>query len=92
MLTLKNEFNAFQSCSYPAHLTALVEAVLRRIRGMRVVGRGGGLHWQRPDPGNRLALAAIAVPVSPSHHFRQCAGDRAEACGRPWTGRRPQGD
>jgi SAM-dependent methyltransferase len=30
-LVLKNEFNAFQSGSYPAHLTALLEADLRRI-------------------------------------------------------------
>jgi len=30
-LGLKNEFNAFQSGSYPAHLTALLEADLRRI-------------------------------------------------------------
>jgi len=32
-LVLKNEFNAFQSGSYPAHLTALLEADLRRIGG-----------------------------------------------------------
>ncbi|MBV8232581.1 MAG: hypothetical protein JO329_21575 [Planctomycetaceae bacterium] len=30
---LKNEFNAFQAGSYPAHLTALLEADLRRIGG-----------------------------------------------------------
>ena len=30
-LVLKNEFNAFQSGSYPAHLTALLETDLRRI-------------------------------------------------------------
>jgi SAM-dependent methyltransferase len=30
-LVLKNEFNAFQSGSYPAHLTALLESDLRRI-------------------------------------------------------------
>ena len=32
-LMLKNEFNAFQSGSYPAHLTAPLEAELRRIGG-----------------------------------------------------------
>jgi SAM-dependent methyltransferase len=32
-LVLKNEFNAFQYGSYPAHLTALLEADLRRIGG-----------------------------------------------------------
>jgi SAM-dependent methyltransferase len=32
-LVLKNEFNAFQAGDYPAHLTALVEADLRRIGG-----------------------------------------------------------
>ncbi len=32
-LVVKNEFNAFQSGSYPAHLTALLEADLRRIGG-----------------------------------------------------------
>ncbi len=32
-LVLKNEFNAFQAGSYPAHLTALLEADLRRIGG-----------------------------------------------------------
>jgi 2-polyprenyl-3-methyl-5-hydroxy-6-metoxy-1,4-benzoquinol methylase len=30
-LVLKNEFNAFQSSSYPAHLSALLEVDLRRI-------------------------------------------------------------
>jgi SAM-dependent methyltransferase len=32
-LVLKNEFNAFQAGSYPAHLTALLGADLRRISG-----------------------------------------------------------
>jgi 2-polyprenyl-3-methyl-5-hydroxy-6-metoxy-1,4-benzoquinol methylase len=32
-LVLKNEFNAFQAGSYPAHLTALLESDLRRIGG-----------------------------------------------------------
>ena len=64
-LVVKNEFNAFQSGSYPAHLTALLEADLRRIGGeCGWCGRGRGVHWQRPDPGDRQALAAIAVPVS----------------------------
>ena len=30
-LVLKNQFNAFQDSSYPAHLTALLEIDLRRI-------------------------------------------------------------
>ena len=30
-LLLKNEFNAFQASSYPAHITALLEVDLRRI-------------------------------------------------------------
>jgi SAM-dependent methyltransferase len=34
-LVLKNEFNAYRSSSYPAHLTALLEADLRRIGGER---------------------------------------------------------
>jgi len=32
-LLLKNQFNAFQEGSYPAHLTALLESDLRRIAG-----------------------------------------------------------
>jgi hypothetical protein len=59
-LVLKNEFNDFQSGSYPAHLTALLEADLRRIGGecgwsdVAVAytrnGRipGTARHWPRP--------------------------------------------
>ncbi len=70
-LVLKNEFNAFQAGSYPAHLTALLEADLRRI-GVECgwVGRGRGIHRQRPDPGDRHALAAFAVPDVPARPFR----------------------
>jgi SAM-dependent methyltransferase len=32
-LVVKNQFNAFQESSYPAHRTALLEADLRRIAG-----------------------------------------------------------
>ncbi len=58
-LVLKNEFNAFQSSSYPAHLTALLEADLRRIGGecgwsnLAVAYTGSGRipgtarHWPR---------------------------------------------
>jgi SAM-dependent methyltransferase len=58
-LVLKNEFNAFQSGNYPAHLTALLEADLRRIAGecgwleVAVVFSGSGRipgtarHWPR---------------------------------------------
>lgn len=59
-LLLKNQFNAFQAPSYPAHLTALLEEDLRRIAGETGLvdvsiahtrrGRvpGTGRHWPAP--------------------------------------------
>jgi 2-polyprenyl-3-methyl-5-hydroxy-6-metoxy-1,4-benzoquinol methylase len=57
-LVLKNQFNAFQQSSYPAHLTALLEIDLRRIAvecGLTEVavaytqqGRIAGTPWHYP--------------------------------------------
>jgi 2-polyprenyl-3-methyl-5-hydroxy-6-metoxy-1,4-benzoquinol methylase len=59
-LVLKNQFNAFQAPSYPAHLTALLEVDLRRIAAESGLvdaavehtrrGRvpGTGRHWPAP--------------------------------------------
>ncbi len=57
-LVLKNQFNAFQDSSYPAHLTALVEIDLRRIAaecGLTDIavaysesGRIAGTAWHYP--------------------------------------------
>ncbi len=51
-LILKNQFNAFQAGSYPAHLTALVECDLRRMgRECGWLGITVCAHRQRPNPG-----------------------------------------
>jgi 2-polyprenyl-3-methyl-5-hydroxy-6-metoxy-1,4-benzoquinol methylase len=58
-LVLKNQFNAFQKSSYPAHLTALLEIDLRRIAAENNLGDvavrytrfgrmpGSSWHWPR---------------------------------------------
>lgn len=72
-LALKNEFNAFQAGSYPAHLTALLETDLRRIGaecgwvGATVAYTGGGRipgtagHW--PQWFSRLVPRALSDNV-----------------------------
>jgi SAM-dependent methyltransferase len=57
-LVLKNEFNAFQSSSYPAHLSALLEVDLRRVAcechwndvavNYSLCGRIPGTRWHWP--------------------------------------------
>jgi SAM-dependent methyltransferase len=72
-LVLKNEFNAFQAGSYPAHLTALLEADLRRISSdcgwadMALAysesGRGPGIARHRPRWLSRLFPRSLSDNV-----------------------------
>jgi SAM-dependent methyltransferase len=72
-LVLKNQFNAFQDGSYPAHITALVEADLRRIAAecdltdIRVAyslqGRIPGTPWHYPRWMSRILARALSDNV-----------------------------
>ena len=69
-LALFNEFNAFRSGSYPAHLTALLEVDLRRIDrecgwadvGVTYTARGRvpGVSWHWPRWVSRVAPRALS--------------------------------
>jgi SAM-dependent methyltransferase len=72
-LVLKNQFNAFQNGSYPAHLTALLEIDLRRIAdecGLQDVavaysqqGRMPGTPWHYPRMLSRCWPRALSDNV-----------------------------
>jgi SAM-dependent methyltransferase len=72
-LVLKNQFNAFQNSSYPAHLTALLEIDLRRMAaecGLAEVavlfshqGRLAGTAWHYPRFLSRLLPRALSDNV-----------------------------
>jgi SAM-dependent methyltransferase len=72
-LVLKNQFNAFQDGSYPAHLTALLEVDLRRIAAecglgevaVRYTGQGRvpGTPWHYPGFLSRWLARALSDNV-----------------------------
>jgi hypothetical protein len=72
-LVLKNQFNAFQDGSYPAHLTALLEIDLRRMAAecalgdVEVIysteGRIPGTPWHYPALLSRLLPRALSDNV-----------------------------
>jgi SAM-dependent methyltransferase len=85
-LVLRNEFNSFQRSCYPAHLTALVEADLRRIAaecGLEQVGvtySGEG----------RLVFTSRSYPRWLSRLLPRACSDTVLLLGRkPATGGRP---
>jgi SAM-dependent methyltransferase len=94
-LVLKDEFNAFQAPSYPAHLTALLEIDLRRIgcecgwTDMAVSytgsGRVPGTPWHWPRPLSRRFPRALSDNVLVIG--RKPADDLPPAAG--WKGDRP---
>jgi len=77
-LLLKNQFNAFQEGSYPAHLTALLEMDLRRIAGecgwedVAIFYSGQG----------RLALTSRNYPKFLSRVFPRACSDNILIMGR----------
>src|SRR5438445_9160102 len=77
-LLLKNQFNAFQASSYPAHLTALLEVDLRRLALENRLGDVEILYSRQ----GRLAFTAVHYPEFLSKLFPRACSDNVLLIGR----------
>jgi len=77
-LLLKNQFNAFQEKSYPAHLTALLESDLRRIAG-ECGWKDVAIHYSRSG---RVIMTSRQYPRFLSKAFPRAFSDNVLLIGR----------
>jgi 2-polyprenyl-3-methyl-5-hydroxy-6-metoxy-1,4-benzoquinol methylase len=77
-LLIKNQFNAFQDGSYPAHLTALLESDLRRI-ALECGWVDVAIHY---SGSGRMAMTSRRFPPSLSKTFPRVFSDNVLLIGR----------